>query len=227
MTAPSVRTALLAMLPCFLGLAGCERIMQNMYDQPRDKAYSRNEFFDNKASSREPLKGTVPYSQGASADTSSGRAGHSKAKTLDRLEAASDMPLELTQELLHRGKERYSIYCLPCHSPAGDGDGRIVRRGFPAPPSFHTERLRSIPDRHIFDVISDGYGVMHAYGDRVQPDDRWAIVAFIRVLQTSQYARLDSLPAELRERALRSLAGMPDNRSAQVPDSTPANGGSP
>jgi mono/diheme cytochrome c family protein len=95
--------------------------------------------------------------------------------------------------LLRRGQERFNIYCSPCHSPVGDGDGMVARRGFPHPPSYHIDRLRNAPDRYLFDVITQGHGVMRSYADRVPADDRWAIVAYIRALQLSQYARLEDL----------------------------------
>jgi len=90
--------------------------------------------------------------------------------------------------LLERGQERYRIYCTPCHSELGDGHGIIVQRGFPVPPSFHSERLRAAPPRYLYDVISNGRGLMYAFADRVTPQDRWAIVAYIRALQRSQDA---------------------------------------
>ncbi len=108
-----------------------------------------------------------------------------------------------------RGQERYSIYCLPCHSAVGDGDGWIARRGFPHPPSYHEERLRQAPDRHFFDVITNGYGIMYSYADRVEPADRWAIVAYIRALQLSQHAPVDTLPAEVRARLPAVAKGTP------------------
>jgi mono/diheme cytochrome c family protein len=95
---------------------------------------------------------------------------------------------------------------VPCHSPLGDGDGPVARRGFPHPPSYHEQRLRDAPDRHFFDVITHGHGVMYPYGDRVAPEDRWAIVAYIRALQLSQHAPLAQLPAGLRERIARAPA---------------------
>ncbi|MGA9420817.1 MAG: cytochrome c, partial [Rhodanobacteraceae bacterium] len=102
-------------------------------------------------------------------------------------------PLPVTPQLLARGRERFDIYCAPCHSRVGDGDGMIARRGFPAPPSYHAQRLRKAPDSHFYDVISNGYGVMYPYADRVAPDDRWAIVAYIRALQVSQHAPASEL----------------------------------
>lgn len=196
---------MIALMALTLSVSSCERIMQNMYDQPRDKAYSANPFFADGASSRDPLPGTVPYSRGSDADSSSGREGYQRISAEDAADAAQEMPYPMSEELMVHGKQRYDIYCLPCHSPVGDGDGRIVRRGFPAPPSYHIDRLRQAPDRHFYDVISDGYGVMHAYGDRIDPSDRWAIVAFIRALQLSQHAPVDELPADIRETVLLRL----------------------
>ena len=95
------------------------------------------------------------------------------------------IPIEVTPALMQRGRERFGIYCEPCHSPVGDGDGMVARRGFPHPPSYHIARLRQVSDRHFYDVITNGYGIMYAYADRVTPEDRWAIVAYIRALQRS------------------------------------------
>jgi len=106
----------------------------------------------------------------------------------DRDEHATSNPYPLNLELLRRGQNRFNIYCAPCHSALGDGDGYIVRRGFPAPPSYHINRLREAPDRHFFDVMTQGYGIMYSYADRLTPADRWAIVGFIRALQLSQHA---------------------------------------
>ena len=98
-----------------------------------------------------------------------------------------------------RGRERYGIYCSPCHGLSGHGDGIIVSRGFPAPPSYHSDRLRSADAQHVFDVISNGYGVMYSYAARVEPRDRWAIVAYIRALQQSQHTDIAEVP-ELRSK---------------------------
>lgn len=107
-------------------------------------------------------------------------------------------PPALTPALLARGKERYEIYCTPCHGYLGDGDGMIVRRGFPQPPSFHGEALRNAPTRHFYEVVTNGWGAMYSYGDRVGSDDRWAIAAYIRVLQTSQNTAAAELPETVR-----------------------------
>lgn len=99
----------------------------------------------------------------------------------------------VTLALLERGQERFRIYCTPCHSELGDGRGMVVQRGFPPPPSYHTDRLRQASPQHFYDVITNGYGAMYSFADRVQPADRWAITAYIRALQRSQYAKADDL----------------------------------
>jgi mono/diheme cytochrome c family protein len=104
----------------------------------------------------------------------------------------------LTQALLARGQERYDIYCSPCHGYAGDGRGVVPSRGFPQPPSFHSERLRRAPSRHFFNVITNGYGVMYSYARRVAPADRWAVAAYIRALHHSQHATLADVPPDQR-----------------------------
>jgi mono/diheme cytochrome c family protein len=179
-------------------LAGCERARQDMYDQPKYKPYAASTLFEDGASARPPPEGAVPHARGEFAGSSSGRVGPDAVVRDQQAEAAQANPYPVTLPLLRRGQERYTIYCLPCHSALGDGDGRVVRRGFPAPPSYHSDRLRAAPDRHLYEVITHGYGVMYPYADRVEPADRWAIVAFIRALQLSQHADVARLPPALR-----------------------------
>jgi mono/diheme cytochrome c family protein len=174
-------------------LAGCEKVARNMYDQPRYKPMRESPLFPDGTSARPPVPGTVAAASGHLAGTSSGRIGAQAEAAKARLQSAEAMPFPLTLELLRRGRERFDIYCAPCHSPLGDGDGMVARRGFPRPPSYHTERLRSAPDRHLYDVMTNGYGIMRSYADRVSAEDRWAIVAYIRALQLSQYARVEDL----------------------------------
>ena len=114
----------------------------------------------------------------------------------DDLRRTNDLaqPAEVTRALLQRGQERYTIFCSPCHGLAGDGDGMIVQRGFPKPPSYHLPRLRAAPAQHIVDVITQGYGVMYSYAARVAPRDRWAIAAYIRALQLSRNAEIAQVP---------------------------------
>jgi mono/diheme cytochrome c family protein len=109
-----------------------------------------------------------------------------------------DVPVPVTLGLLQRGRERFTIYCAVCHGADGYGDGIIVRRGFPRPPSYHDHRLLDAPAGHFFEVITNGYGAMYSYADRVAPEDRWAIVAYIRALQLSRHASIDDVPPSER-----------------------------
>jgi len=180
-----------------LALAGCERAMHNMYEQPRLDPGEASPLFADGRGERPPPPGSVPVAAGTPAMTSSGRKGREPPLEWEAAAARTTLP-PVTDTLLARGQQRYEIYCMPCHSPVGDGDGPVVRRGFPAPPSYHQQRLRDAPDRHFYDVITNGYGVMHSYADRVPPQDRWAIVAYIRALQLSQVAPVAQLPPAVR-----------------------------
>jgi mono/diheme cytochrome c family protein len=111
----------------------------------------------------------------------------------------ADFPTPITLEMLKRGQNRYTIYCRPCHGAAGYGDGITVQYYFPAPPSFHTDALRNSPPGFFFDVITNGRGRMYSYASQISVPDRWAIVAYLKALQTSQYAPLDTLPDSDRE----------------------------
>ncbi|MGH8124306.1 MAG: c-type cytochrome [Rhodanobacteraceae bacterium] len=195
-------------------LTGCERGMHEMYDQPKYKPLTSSPLWSNGNSSRPQVPGTEPYSAGALAGVSSGRMDRVKlvppagpvsgvdaeGKPLARAGAAASPgfsdPLPITMKLLERGRQRFDVYCAPCHSRVGDGDGMIAERGFPHPPSYHTPALRKAPDSHFYKVISDGYGVMYPYADRISPHDRWAIVAYIRALQLSQDAPKSDLSAQ-------------------------------
>jgi mono/diheme cytochrome c family protein len=110
---------------------------------------------------------------------------------------AAEKPV-LTAGLLARGEQEFDIFCSVCHGRTGEGNGMVVQRGMPQPPNFHQDRLRTAPDQHIFDVITDGYGVMYSYASRIAPRDRWAIVAYLRALQLSQNATLAEVPAQER-----------------------------
>jgi len=115
-------------------------------------------------------------------------------------EPLAHSPVVFTREVLARGRDRFNIYCAVCHGADGYGTGIVVRRGFPAPPSYHEPRLRDAADGYLFGVITRGYGVMLSYADRVAPADRWAIVGYIRALQRSQHATLGDVPLETRRR---------------------------
>jgi mono/diheme cytochrome c family protein len=172
-------------------LAGCENGMRDMYDQPKYKPLAASTLWEDGRASRPLEPGTVIHSEGALAGTSSGRLGAT---------VSNDGEASFTAISLQRGRERYDIYCSPCHGLKGDGDGYVSRRGFPRPPSYHNEQLRSAPDLHFYQVITNGYGTMYPYADRLSPDDRWAVVAYVRALQLSQHAALEQVPAGVRMR---------------------------
>ncbi len=121
------------------------------------------------------------------------------AGTVARDWAPPPPPPPVTRALLERGRERFDIYCAVCHGLAGYGDGMVVQRGFPAPPSYHIDRLRQAPIQHFYDVITQGYGVMYSYAQRVPPRDRWAIAAYIRALQASQHVSANDLSPQDRQ----------------------------
>jgi hypothetical protein len=113
---------------------------------------------------------------------------------------ATTFPFEITEPVLTRGRERYNIFCTPCHDQAGSGNGMAVRRGFRRPPpTFHMDRLREAPPGHFYDVIANGFGAMNDYAAQIKPRDRWAIVAYVRVLQLSQNANVQELSAQDRQ----------------------------
>jgi len=203
-------------------LPGCERSMRDMYDQPRLDPDAASPLFADGRGTRAPPAGSVPVATGDLAQSSGGRRGRAEAVARAAADEAPDLAHArpaLDLAFLERGRIRFDVYCAPCHSPAGDGDGQVARRGFPHPPSYHEVRLRNADDRHFYDVMTQGYGVMHAYADRLTPEDRWAVVAWIRTLQLSRAAPVDELPAQVRA-ALRGLPAPPDAPAA-APDAAP------
>ncbi len=165
---------------------------QDMHDQPRYEPLERSTFFDDGRSARPLVEGTVAR-------------GH--LKTDEHFytgkvngELVNALPFPATKEVLDRGRERYNIFCSPCHDRVGNGQGMIVQRGFRQPPSLHIDRLRQAPLGHFFDVMTNGFGTMYSYADRIAPKDRWTIVAYIRALQMSQNATLDDVPVEERSK---------------------------
>lgn len=165
-------------------LAACREDMQ---DQPRYKPLRKSDFFADERSSRPLTPGTVPRGD-LREDTYfyTGMMGRQPGNV---------MPFPVTPQVLERGRERYNIYCSPCHSEIGDGNGMIVQRGYRRPPSYHTDRLRSAPVGHFYDVMTNGFGAMPDYAAQVSPRDRWNITAYIRALQLSQSAPTNLVPA--------------------------------
>lgn len=164
-------------------LIGCQ---QSMAHQPAYRPYAASSFFSDGASGRVPPAGTLAQGElSASAPLATG---------LVAGQPMTRFPVPVTLLLLQRGQARYGIYCAPCHGLTGQGDGMIVQRGFPRPPSFHAAALRAAPVGHFVDVIAHGFGVMYPYGDRVAPLDRWAIAAYLRALQRSRHATISDVP---------------------------------
>lgn len=170
----------------FVLLTGCQ---QEMANQPRYKPLAASPFFEDGRSARDLVPGTVARGQL--------HLEEALYTGKDQGDAVTNLPLPLTHELMARGRERYNIYCTPCHDHVGMGHGMIVQRGYPRPPSFHISRLRQAPIGHFFVVMTHGYGAMPEYAPQVPPQDRWAIAAYIRALQLSQYAPVAELPADV------------------------------
>ncbi|KXK55461.1 MAG: alternative complex III protein ActDE [Chlorobi bacterium OLB7] len=197
----------------FLLLALIATGCQEMYDQPKVKPLSKSDFFDDALGARQPIAGTVARGHmklddqlytgkaPASAAKPAGDSGASGAASgVPAQWATSDLswtfPMPVTREVLVRGHEQFNVFCSPCHGRLGDGKGMIVQRGFKAPPSFHEERLRTAPPGYVFNVITNGFGVMYSYASRVPVKDRWAIAAYIKALQLSQNMDASQLTAE-------------------------------
>lgn len=158
-----------------------------MHDQPRYKPYRESDFFADLRSERTPVTGTVARGQlHDDAYFFTGKLGTSPGDY---------MPFPATEQVLARGQERFNVYCAPCHSRLGDGNGMIVQRGYRRPPSYHTERLRKAPLGYFVDVITNGFGAMPDYASQIPARDRWCIVAYIRALQLSQNAAKGDVPA--------------------------------
>jgi mono/diheme cytochrome c family protein len=165
-------------------LSACRNDMQV---QPRENPLSRNDFYADQRSERPPVDGTIARGQ-LHEDTYfyTGKLGNSPGDY---------MPFPVTTEVLERGRERYNIYCAPCHSRVGDGNGFVSSRGFARkPPSYHIARLQKAPLGYFYDVIANGFGIMPDYAPQIPPRDRWNIVAYIRALQLSQNATTADVP---------------------------------
>src|SRR5579871_2417075 len=170
-----------------LALTACR---QDMHNQPRYKPLAATDFFGDGRSARPAVEGTVP--RGYLRIDQARYTGKVDSQEVDYF------PFEITRADLERGQQRYNINCSPCHSRIGDGNGMVVRRGFRQAASYHTEKLIKAPVGHFFDVMTNGFGAMPSYASRIEPDDRWRIAAYVRVLQFSQNASLDDVPSDMR-----------------------------
>jgi mono/diheme cytochrome c family protein len=168
-------------------LAGCR---QDMHDAPSYDPLQQTDFFANGAASRTLVANTVARGQ-LRADE------HLYTGKING-QVATEFPMPVTRQVLDRGQERFNVYCSPCHGRTGEGNGMIVQRGFRPPPSYHVERLRNAPVGYFFDVMTNGFGAMQDYSAQVTVPDRWAIAAYIRVLQVSRSATVNDVPADRR-----------------------------
>ncbi len=184
--------ALSCVLACAVLLAGCTMTMR---DGARLKPLEASVFFENDQSARPLVENTV--AQGYLQTDSELYQGVTRDGQL-----VEEFPFEITPAILERGQERYNIYCSPCHGLVGNGQGLVVQRGFKQPSSFHVDRLREAPVGYYYSVITHGFATMYSYASRVEPEDRWAIIAYIRALQLSQNATLSDVPPDLRENLL-------------------------
>ena len=179
-------------------LSGCRL---DMHLQPKYLPYEPSSFFPDGRSERQPVEGTVARGQLRTDELFyTGKINGAEA---------DQFPFPITRADLERGRERYNIYCTPCHDYTGTGNGMIVQRGFPQPPSYHIQRLREAPVGHFYGVITDGFGAMYSYAARIEPADRWRIAAYIRVLQLSQNANVQAVPPADRDKLTQQNAAQP------------------
>ncbi len=190
-----IRWRALLVAAAAVSLSACRRDMQ---DQPRFKPLQRSSFFPDGRSARPLIEGTIAR-------------GHLQLNTAFfrgqvNGQFVSTPPLTVDAALLARGRDRFDIYCSPCHGRAGDGRGMVALRGFRYPPSFHSDRLRGVPDGYIYAVIANGYGAMSNYAYQLEPRDRWAVTEYVRVLQFSRNAQAADLDASDRDALDRTAA---------------------
>ena len=221
-----MRSAIKLILLAALVLGGCRgmdsdeppiHLNLNMDFQERFDPQEANPFFADNRSMRPPVPGTV--ARGMLREDVAFYEGRT-----DDGSFVDEMPLPTTRELLMRGQSRYNIFCAPCHGGAGDGEGIITAGGYgytPAP-TYHSDRLREVADGFLYDAIASGVRTMPAYGHQVPPADRWAIVAYIRALQRSQYASPEDVPAGIRSDVERAAQDSGDGPDAPTDEGQPA-----
>ncbi|HWR83687.1 MAG TPA: cytochrome c [Candidatus Deferrimicrobium sp.] len=185
---------LILTLGCFRGQPSDKppiHVNPNMDHQPKYKALEKSNFFADGAAMRTPVAGTV--AQGQLREDARFYFGKDSAG-----QQVVKAPIEITPGLLQRGQARFNIYCSPCHGRVGDGQGILAKRGFLPPPTFHSDRIRQMPDGEVFDVITSGVRNMPAYRHQIPVADRWAIITYLRALQRSQHATITDVPQEAR-----------------------------
>lgn len=196
----------LALAAAAIMLVGCR---QDMQDQPYYEPYETSDVFANGSTNQQIPAGTV--ARGLLKDDTHWWFGRDASGQL-----VSSLPsdIEWSRDTLERGRERFGIYCSICHDTSGSGRGMIVQRGFKQPQPLYEDRLRAMPIGYFYDVATNGFGVMPSYSKQVPVEDRWAIAAYIRVLQQSQGMRLEELPADVQgefQQAMAALASGDDH----------------
>jgi mono/diheme cytochrome c family protein len=177
---------------CVLAISGCNySLRQDMANQPYNRPLSPNDFFADGRSERPLIENTVAHG-------AVGNDVYSVAKDY------AGYPLPVNEKLLQRGQDRYKIFCAPCHGLQGDGNGMAAVRGMKHPSSYHIDRLRQAPNGYFYDVMTNGFGAMYSYSERIPPNDRWAIIAYVRALQLSRNVKTSDLPETLREKLANS-----------------------
>ena len=159
-----------------------------MQNEPRYKPLAASDFFSDQRSARPMVEGTV--ARGHLRIDEARYTGKMDGEDIDQF------PIPIAKADIERGQTRFNIYCTPCHGRLGDGNGMVVLRGFRQPPSYYSDRLVHAPVGHFFDVISNGFGAMPSYASRVEPDDRWRMIAYIRALQLSESASQADVPPD-------------------------------
>ncbi len=200
----------------FLALAGCRN---DMHDQPRYKPLAGSDFFSDHRAARPEMEGTVAR----------GHLRIDEARYTGKIggEDIDQFPIPIAKADIERGQTRFNIYCTPCHGRLGDGNGMVVLRGYRQAATYYSDKLIKAPVGHFFDVITNGFGAMPSYASRLDPDDRWRVIAYIRALQLSESAKVTDVPADKRqdlvvEPAPRGIAPAVAAPGAPAPANAPA-----
>ena len=177
-----------AVVLSLLALTACR---QDMHTEPRYQPLAETSFFGDQRSARPMVEGTVAR----------GHLRIDEARYMGKLdgEDIDQFPIPIAKADIERGENRFNVYCTPCHGRTGEGNGMVVLRGFRQPPSYYSDRLMNAPVGHFFDVVTNGFGAMPSYASRIQTDDRWRIIAYIRALQLSESASVNDVPADQRQ----------------------------
>jgi hypothetical protein len=181
--------AFVSFVSAALVLSGCR---QDMHDQPKYIPLRESTFFTDARSARPLLEGTIARGHLHDDELLYGGKVNGRDATM--------FPFRVDAAVMARGRERFDIYCSPCHGRTGQGDGMVVRRGYRRPPSMHQDRLRDAPVGHFFDVMTNGFGAMPDYAAQIKAEDRWAIVAYVRALQLSEHTTVADVPVSERDK---------------------------